>query len=245
MPLKRLLILPDTHRPYHDKKAWKLVLKAGRMMKPDIIVVGGDFADFHSVSSHDKNPNRVRCLDEEVRDVNEGLSDLDALGASEKHFISGNHEDRLERFLMQKAPELFNMVRVRDLFKLDERGWKYTAYKQHVQIGKVYFTHDAGRAGKYAHYDAQAAFEDNVVMFHTHRLGYTVVGNAKGKPHVGAMFGWLGDFDAIDYMHRVRAKRDWAMGFGEGFMEPNGVTHLRPVPIVNYGCVIDGKLIRV
>lgn len=236
--------MPDTHRPYHDKKAWNLLLKAGRAFKPDVIVVLGDFADFYSVSSHDKQPGRVRTLDEEVRDVNEGLSDLDALGAKEKHFVSGNHEDRLERYLMQKAPELFDMVRVRDLFKLDERGWRYTPYKNHLTIGKLNCTHDAGKAGLCAHYDAQKAFEGNVVIGHTHRLGYTVVGNAQGKPHVGAMFGWLGDLNAIDYMHRIRALRDWALGFGVGYMEANGTVHLRPVPIVNYACVIDGKLIR-
>lgn len=243
--LLRILFIPDCHIPYEDRKAWALMLKAARRLRPDTIVVLGDFLDFYSVSAHDKDPRRVRLLDEEIRCGNERLSELDALGATRKVFIKGNHEWRLERYLMTRAPELFNLVRMRDLLKLDERGWECVEYREHARIGRLYATHDAGKAGDRAHAQALADFQSNVVIGHTHRLGYAVVGSAKGKAHVGAMFGWLGDENRADYMHRIKALRDWAKGFGVGYMDQaTGVVHVRPVPIVLGSVVLDGVLIR-
>lgn len=243
--MKKILFVPDTHVPYEDKSAWALLLKAGREFKPDIVVILGDFADFYAVSDHDKNPNRTRLLDVEIAEVNMRLTDLDRLNASQRFYVKGNHEDRLERYLMRRAPELFNMVRIRELFKLDERGWRCVEYKDHLTLGKLNITHDTGSAGKDAHMKSLNDFQDNVIIGHTHRIGYTIVGNAKGKPHVGAMLGWLGDFKQVDYMHRIKAARDWAHGFGIGHMEPSGVVHVQPVPIIKNSVVLNGKLIRL
>jgi hypothetical protein len=88
------------------------------------------------------------------------------------------------------------------------------------------------------------AFQGNVVIGHTHRMAYNVEGSARGKPHVGAMFGWLGDFDALDYCHRIRARRDWVHGFGIAYVEPSGNVHLQPCPIVEGKVLIEGKLIQ-
>lgn len=245
MKLKRVLFVPDTHRPYHDKRACKLVMNVAKDVGVDCLVIGGDYADFYSVSSHSRNPNRARNLEYEVDSVNEGLDEFDALKPGHKIFIAGNHEDRLERYLQDKAPELFNMVKIEKLFKLKERGWDYIPYKDHVRIGKLYVTHDTGKAGKFAHYSALEDFQHSVVINHTHRMGYAVVGNASGAAHVGAMFGWLGDSNQVDYMHRIKAKRDWALGFGFGYLDPsNGNVYLDPVPIVNYTCVVNGKLYK-
>ena len=173
--LKRVLIVPDTHVPYEDGRAWNLMLQCARDWKPDTIVILGDFGDFYSVSSHDKRPDRVRLLDDEVASINVRLTELDGLNASEKYFIAGNHEDRLERYLTQKAPELFNLVKVRDLFKLDSRGWKYTPYKSSLKLGKVNFTHDCGNAGAQAHMKALATFQHNVVIGHCLPVAYEVL----------------------------------------------------------------------
>jgi predicted phosphodiesterase len=240
--LRKVLFVPDTHVPYHSARAFALMLQAAQSWKPDVIVVLGDFADFYSVSSHSKNAGRVRLLDEEVADVNVALSQLDALGASEKYFVSGNHEDRLERFLQDKAPELFNLVKVRDLFKLDARGWKFTPYKESVKVGHLNLTHDAGQAGKFAFMRAMDTFQGNVIIGHTHRMGVHYEGNSKGESHVSAQFGWLGDVDKIDYMHKVNALRSWQLGFGIGHLAQDGVCFVQAVPVVNYRCIVDGVL---
>lgn len=239
--MKKILFIPDSHIPYHDKKAWALMLKAAKVFKPDIINIQGDFADFYAVSSHSKNPNRKRNLEFEVDAVNKALDQLDTIGAKKKIYVSGNHEDRLERYLQDKAPELFNVVKIPDLLDLKERGWQYVPYKSDTRIGKLYSTHDTGCAGRSAVFRNVDAYQHNVVTGHTHRLAYIVEGNAKGEAHVSASFGWLGDVRTVDYMQRITAARSWALGFGVGYLLDSGVVHVTPIPIVNYGIIIEGK----
>lgn len=243
--LEPVLFIPDTHAPYHNKRAWQLMLQVARDLKPVEIVVGGDFGEFYAVSRHCKDPNRERLLQREVKGVLSCLDDLDRLRAKRKKFIAGNHEVRLETYIKDKAPELFDMVTIKGILQLDDRNWDYTPYKSSTKVGKVHVTHDTGTAGQNAHLTAQNDFQDNVVINHTHRMAYAVKGNAQGSAHVAAMFGWLGDVKHIDYMHRVKANRDWALGFGVGYIDTRtGITYLTPVPIIKYTCVVNGKLYR-
>jgi predicted phosphodiesterase len=243
--MKKWLIVPDTHIPFENKYHWALLLKTGQYLKPHGIVTLGDFVDCYSVSAHDRNPTRVRVLDEEIIAANERLTELQSLRPKEQIFIEGNHEDRLARYLMQKAPELFNMVKMQDLLKLKDRGVKFVPYRSHTTVGRLHITHEAGNCGAYAHYKALDTFQANIIIGHTHRLGYAVVGNAKGKAHVGAMVGWLGDVNKCDYMHKVKALRDWANGFGIGYEMTDGSVHVQPVPIVNGRVIVEGREIKV
>ena len=53
----------------------------------------------------------------------------------------------------------------------------------------------------------------------------------------------VGDAEAADYMHHMKARKDWALGFGIGYLdEKTGLVYIVPVPIVNRTCVLEGKL---
>jgi len=244
--LEPALLISDAHRPYHSQRAWDLMLKVGEFLKPHHLVVNGDLADFYAVSSHSKDPRRAQQLDTEIADVNVGLDELDALGATNKQFIAGNHCDRLTRYLQDKAPELFSMIDIPQLFKLKDRGWDYTPYKDDTKIGKLHITHDVGTAGRYATYKALDTYQHSIITGHTHRLSYVVEGNAVGEFKLSASFGWLGDSDKVDYMHRVLVKKNWTLGFGVGYVHPKtGIAYLTPVPIIQAGdkltCVVNGR----
>lgn len=243
--LKKILFIPDTHRPYHDKKAWKLMLKAARGFRPDMVVIGGDFGDFYAVSSHSKDPSRAYKLEMELKDINIGLDEVQTLKAKEYYFVEGNHEDRLRRYLQDKAPELAGQISIPELFRLKQRGIPFTPYKQTLRIGKLNITHDLGQAGRYAHYKALDTAQQNIVINHTHRIGYAVEGSSEGKRHVTAMFGWLGDMTEIDYMHSDKARKDWSLGFGTGYLDTRtGYVYLIPIPIVEYTCIVEGVLYK-
>jgi hypothetical protein len=107
-------------------------------------------------------------------------------------------------------------------------------------VGRLYNTHCVGNSSNAA--KAFADYQDNVVTHHNHAIDYMVRGNAKGIPHVSATFGWLGDVSKVDYLHKVKARKNWALGFGVGYLEANGCIHLQPVPLVNYRVVVEGKL---
>lgn len=246
MSLKSILIIPDVHVPYHDKRAWSLLLKVGRSLKPHYLYTLGDFADFFGVSSHSKDPNRVLKMDLEVAAANAALDELDALNAKKKMFIAGNHEDRLTRYLQDTAPELFNLVGIPQLLNLKKRGWGYVPYKNDTQLGKLNFTHDVGHAGRGSVFQCLDTYQHSIITGHTHRLAYVVEGNAKGEYKLSAQFGWLGDVKEADYMHRAKALKNWALGFGFGYIDDKtGIAYLNPVPIVGYTCVVNGKKYKV
>lgn len=242
-PLEHVLIVPDVHRPYHSAVGWDLMMQAARHLKPKHIVIIGDFADMYTVSAHDKDPKRANRFDEEVEDVLAGLDELDALGATDKLYIEGNHEDRLRR-LMMLHPELYGKrMTVPALFELRARGWQYVPYRDHAKRGTIFYTHDVGMAGRTAVFKALETYQECVVTGHNHRMAYVVEGSATGSVKVSATFGWLGDVDSIDYMNRARARKDWALGFGVGAYDPNsGLTYLTPVPVVKKTCYVGGKV---
>lgn len=244
--LEPLLLVPDCHHPYSDSRAWALMLKVAKDLRPKHIYIIGDFLDMFSVSSHSKDPARSLKLREEVDKGLVALTQLDQLGAKNKVFVSGNHCDRLERYLQDKAPALFDFVSIPQMLELKDRGWKYVPYKHDTKLGKMWFTHDVGTAGRYAAYKALDTYQHSIITGHTHRMSYTVEGNAAGEVKLSAMFGWLGDANKVDYMQRQLVLKNWALGFGIGHLDPStGLVYMQPVPIVTgYSCVVQGKLYK-
>lgn len=247
--MKRLFAIPDCHHPYVDRRAWRVTLNAIRHVAPDVLLILGDFGDFYATSRHLKDPNRNRDLKKEIDACNHALDEVavalrDNAQLCERHFIMGNHEVRLEDYLKERAPELYNLVSVEALFLLKERGYKITPYADFVRIGKLAVSHDFEFAGPNAHVQSANATWTNTLIGHTHRLATSYSGTVMGKHHVACMAGWLGDARRIDYKHKAKVRKDWMHGFVIGHILPSGVTHLTPVPIIDGRCVIDGMVVE-
>lgn len=243
--VQKIVFVTDAHVPYQDTVAMKLLHKAIRKLRPDILCVLGDFADFYSVSAHDKSPDRRICLAEEVRAVRRELSRFEKLKIKRKIFISGNHENRLERYIASKAPELFGFVSIPDLFELEANGWEYVPYKKHVMLGKLAVSHDYGSAGQTAHRTAAQKIGAPVVIGHTHRAGTVTRRGIDGSLLMSGMFGWLGDVSQIDYAHTAQVGTDWVTGFGVGYLLNCGTVVLNSVPIVGNRCIVEGELLEI
>jgi predicted phosphodiesterase len=242
--VKRLFFIPDCHVPYEDLKAFALMLDVLKAFKADVVIILGDFCDFYSVSSHDKDASRKIDFMYEAEAAKDRLYEVNKAAGKKarKIFIEGNHEYRLDRYISTVAKELYGFVSTKELLDLKKLGFQHVPYKSFFKIGHLAVTHDTGRSGKACAQQTLADAQHNIVIGHAHRISYCVEGDVLGNPHVGACFGWLGDKDACDYMHKLRANRDWALGFGIGYLENNGNVHLRPIPIVDYRCVVEGRL---
>lgn len=241
--LRRWLFIPDSHTPYHDKRALESLILNKIVPAFDWygICILGDFFDNYSVSQHDKNPSRTSNLRDEMKEGFKLLTKLEGAGFERKIFVEGNHETRLPRSLGDKFPEVYEYVM--DKWEEHFLNWEYVPYRTDTQIGKLNVTHDVGHAGPLSTRQTLHAYEDNVVMGHNHNMLYVVEGNAKGVPHVGASFGWLGDAEKIDYMHRMKALSQWTLGFGTGYERvDNGFMYLTPHPIIDYSTVVEGRL---
>lgn len=242
-PLEPVLLIPDCHIPNHDERAWGLMLRVAMALKPRHIVILGDFADGETLSAHPATKPGELSFEQEVLGVRKCLDQLDALGASNKIYIEGNHEFRLDRYLMERAPAMFYAIKWPQILDLHQRGWQWVPYRKSAKLGKLHLTHDTGTAGMNAHRQAAQAFGGSVAIGHTHRMSLEIRGRFDGTPYVAAMFGWLGDVEkAAAYMHEAKAS-DWVQGFGVGFLEPSsGIVHLQAVPIVHGKCVVNGRL---
>ena len=155
-------------------------------------------------------------------------------------YVEGNHEWRLARYLESKAPDLFGLVKVEDLFELDSLGWKWVPYHDHCTVGKVMFAHDLGHCGKHAALNTLGAAGHCVVFGHTHRGGVHYGGTVGGNSHFALNVGWLGDATKVDYMHRAKT-RDWQLGFGWINMDPKGLAWATFCPMVKGKVCVDGR----
>lgn len=241
--LKRVLLIPDAHTPYHDKRALeKLII--GKILPSfewDTICILGDWWDNYSISSHLKTPTRERSWKRESEIGKELLRRISQVESRRRILVKGNHERWLEKLLADKVPALYEEV-IDKTHTPDK--WEVIEYMESTTIGKLHITHDLGYSGMQSTQQSLTACGDNIIIGHNHNMTYVIRGNAKGKCHVGASFGWLGDYRRIDYRHRMRARRDWVLGFGVGYLLPSGVVFVVPVPIINYSAVVEGQLFQ-
>ena len=88
---QKVLIIPDQHIPYNNPIYWKLLMKVAKEVQPEIVIILGDFADFYSVSGHDKDPRRNLNIAQEVAEVKKHLLDLKSIKAKRYQRSSIRH----------------------------------------------------------------------------------------------------------------------------------------------------------
>lgn len=231
----KFLFIPDTHAPYHDKKAFDLMLQVAKDFKPDTIVVLGDFVDCADASSHAINEICAMSLDQEIESASELLEKVEALKPKKKIYLEGNHEERLPRLIRQNNPAIRSLatkLNINSLLGLTKRGWEFFEYRDHVKIGnRFYATHDFGSSGKGAVLQAGSVYGSNVIFGHTHRLSAAYDGDIEHGTRVAINSGFLMDKKYVKYLGKVQTK-DWQLGFSVGILDEHGYLYAQPVPII-------------
>ena len=240
---QRILICPDVHVPYQHAESWETFLAVARAWRPHVLVILGDFADFYCVSSFPKDPSRRLTFQEETLLANRELDRVLALNIPRVIYCEGNHETRLSRYIAKNAAAFHGVIDARHLLQFDRRaGWEWVPYGQHIEIGKLSFSHDVGFAGVYAARQSVAAFGHNIIFGHTHRAQCHYESTVHGDRHVGWTMGWLGDPSAIDYRHRARVMRESQHGFGVAHVLDDGTGWVHFAPIIDGRAIVDGKV---
>jgi len=107
--IKRWLLLFDLHVPFQDNRAVHTALDwaCAKENRCDGVIYGGDLGDCYSLSPWIRDPRRRRFPDE-IAAVGQVLDHVEArLHPKATIWKAGNHEYRLERYLMQRAAEVF------------------------------------------------------------------------------------------------------------------------------------------
>ncbi len=139
----KTLILSDLHFPYQDNDAIVGALKYGKEKGIDSIYINGDMLDFYQLSFHEKDPRKTSIKTE----LEMGRKFFAMLRRDFPecaiYFIQGNHENRMERYLRVKAPELLDVeeFRLDILLRMAEYGVVEVPYSSKCYFGKLLVEH--------------------------------------------------------------------------------------------------------
>jgi predicted phosphodiesterase len=120
----RVLSLSDIHIPYHDEGALNAAVKYGKKLKPDVLLLNGDFADFYRISRWQQDPKK-RSFKDEISDCCDCLSWLRGQFRDARIIYKmGNHDERWDHYVWQKCVELFDLdsLQLHNVLKFEDFG---------------------------------------------------------------------------------------------------------------------------
>lgn len=139
----RIGVLPDVHIPHHDNAALRVAIDRLRREKLTHLLLNGDAMDCEGVAAWDKDPTKKDLLDE-IEATKLFLAYIRFVFPKVvilyKH---GNHEDRLERYLWRKAPELAGLptLQLRQILQFERFGISEVPTHTKVKLGKLVVIH--------------------------------------------------------------------------------------------------------
>ncbi len=139
----RVGVISDTHIPYHSEVALTAAIEDLKVKKIDTLVINGDFADFYQISRWQKDP-RKRRFSEELGSVIEALEWIrQELPKAKIVYKDGNHEERWQHFIWNRAPEIYDLpaCRMKDLLQLDRLKIEHVSDQRPVLVGKLVIAH--------------------------------------------------------------------------------------------------------
>ena len=121
---KKILVISDTHFPYHHQDTFRFLEKLNKAYKPDCVVHIGDEMDWHSINvSHVINPDLPAPADEL-------LAGQSLCGQLEKIFpsmwlLESNHGSMVLRRAMAKGMSKFFIKDYNEILDVSQK-WKWT-----------------------------------------------------------------------------------------------------------------------
>lgn len=104
-----VVIASDIHIPFQDDRAVSAFIKYCKEKQPEVVVLNGDVLDMFMLSRFTKGEGRNPL--EEMTMCQGFLDSLrKAVPNSEIYYVIGNHENRLEKYVLTKAPELASLI---------------------------------------------------------------------------------------------------------------------------------------
>lgn len=173
--MEAAVIFGDMQAPYHCQSAWEVMLQVGEDVKPRILFINGDFADWRTIGKYPARTDNqllVTQWNHEVEMQRTLLKELvKRIPAKIRKFNDGNHEWRLVRSLMNAGPTVLQILGLKEISKS-------LTTERILQTDKLGFIH-SGEYPKGAWlFDTKP--ENNVWVEHGHlvrqKAGYTATG---------------------------------------------------------------------
>lgn len=171
----RTLIISDLHIPYQDNDSIQKAINYGKEKKVNCILINGDVLDFAGISRHEKDW-RQRQVHQEFEAARIFLSSLrEHFPKAKIVFKLGNHDERWEKWLFLKAPEIFDdpEFKLESRLKLGELKIEVVKEKRPIRIGKLTVLHGhelfGGSGGVNPARGTFLKTLENVVVGHYHK----------------------------------------------------------------------------
>lgn len=104
-----VVIASDIHIPFQDDAAVRSFIKYCKEKQPEVVVLNGDVLDMFMLSRFTKGEGRNPL--EEMMMCQGFLDSLrKAVPNADIYYVIGNHENRLEKYVLNKAPELASLI---------------------------------------------------------------------------------------------------------------------------------------
>jgi hypothetical protein len=200
------VIFSDVHGNQHDPAAFGRLIQDLKIIRPDRIIIGGDFINCGGFLAEHHTMGYVAdtedSYEEDVKVSNLLLDEIiKAAPGAEIHYIEGNHEWRVERWAVNSKLAHFKDVELlrrtfapEHVLRLKERGIAY--YRQGlthgdctvpgwVKFDKINFVHKISNSSDAADVALSKA-AGNIVYFDTHRASF----KPKFKASLGLIAAW-------------------------------------------------------
>jgi hypothetical protein len=200
------VIANDVHGSMMDRPAVEAFLSDLRRWNPDEIVLNGDIVECGGFLAAHHTLGYVAqtsySYQDDIAAANWFLDEVQkAAPKAEIHYLEGNHEDRVERWVVDQTMRhqrdsefLRELIAPHALLKLEQRGINF--YRRSVEyvaglppgwikLGKIFFVHELS-GSKNAARDSVTRTAGNVVYAHTHREDSASV----VLPGVGLVKAW-------------------------------------------------------
>ena len=220
---KKVLILSDIHVPYHSIDAITAAIQYAKKSKPDALLLNGDTIDCHRLSRFIKDPKK-RNFKLEL-DTFKALFDVFEKELKCKiYFKIGNHEERYENFLYEKAGELVGIeeFEFENIIKARARGIEIIGDKRPMKLNNLWGIHGHEYVGGISApvNPARGLFlKSKVSCFqgHNHQSSSHTEPTLAGKMVTTWSLGCLSELHP-QYMPLNK----WNHGFAEVDLDPNG-----------------------
>lgn len=208
-----VLAIGDLHIPYQDDAAIEAALSYAERRGINTICLMGDIMDFYQISSFGKNPLRSKRLFEEIKQGKEFLQSLrNRFPEAKIIYYAGNHEERLARYIYDKAPQLSELI---DNFLPEKLGipeLNMTFEENPFKIGKLWYLHghEKGKGSynpEWITNVVMGSVYDHFITFHYHRSQDKVFKRIGGRYFRASSVGYLAG--EMDYARMNK----WQQGF--------------------------------
>jgi predicted phosphodiesterase len=231
-----ILLISDLHIPYHDIDAITLALNYGVENKVNTIFINGDLIDNHQVSRFERDPKK-RSVKQEFDATKQFLRSLRAtFPDAHIYWLKGNHCIRWEKFLLQKASEIWDdpYFHLEERLQLNEERVHLLDDKVLVKAGKLSITHGHHVfKGVFAPVSpARGAFlrtKQTVIVGHLHRASHHPEITLDGEVISCWSTGCLCELRP-DYSPLVSNSQH---GFAHILVEKDGNFHVKNFQIIN------------